>query len=174
MFQRNTILCVLEAARERLLARYQAFTQEELETPCTQSEVPDGAPWRPKDHLVHLLATERVFQSTIKRTLAGDANPAGFSRRGITRQEDMLPFVDRWNQRTIDAHRDDDVNTCLSELTKARQDTLALVEQMTDEQLTLPIADAAWWWADGTLGGLLITMAHPEIVHVSWLEKALR
>lgn len=173
MFQRDTILCVLEVARERLLAHYQSFTQEELETPCTESEVPDGAPWRPKDHLVHLLATERAFHGIIKRTLEGNASPVGFSRGRITRQEDMLSFVDRLNQKTIDAHRDDDVNTCLTELAKSRQDTLALMEQLTDEQLALPIADAASWWADGTIGGLLITMAHHEIVHVSWIEKAL-
>lgn len=37
---RESILSTLAEEREKLLARYQLFTQEELECPCTRSEVP--------------------------------------------------------------------------------------------------------------------------------------
>jgi hypothetical protein len=173
MFTHEIIQSTLEAARERLLTHYQAFTPEELEATCTQSEVPDGTPWRPKDHLVHLLFAERFFQKVIKRTLAGNVDPVGISKMGLTNGEEMLNWIHRSNQRTIEAHYNDDMNHLLTELARARKDTLAQLEQLTQEQLALPVAGAALLWADGTIGGLLITNAHHEILHLSWVEKGL-
>jgi len=174
MFTHEVIQSTLEAARERLLAHYQAFTPEELEATCTQSEAPDGTPWQPKDHLIHLLSAERSFQKIIKRTLEGNADPTGISSMGLTNGEEVLEWIHRYNQRTIEAHHNDEMNHLLTELARARKDTLALLAQLTDEQLALPVPGAPSYWADGTIGGLLITNAHHEILHLSWVEKGLR
>jgi hypothetical protein len=173
MFTHEVIQSTLEAAHERLVAHYQAFTPEELEATCTQSEAPDGAPWQPKDHLIHLLSAERFFQKIIKRTLEENADPIGFSSMGLTTPEETLGWIHRTNQHTIETHHNDEVNHLLTEFAKVRQDTLALLEQLTEEQLALPVAGAPSFWADGTIGGLLITSAHHEILHLSWVEKGL-
>lgn len=173
MFTHEIIQSTLEAAHERLLTHYQAFTPEELEATCTQSEAPDGTPWKPTDHLIHILFAERSFQKVTKRTLEGNADPVGISKMGLTSEEEKMDWIHRTNQRTIEAHHNDEMNFLLTELTRARKDTLALLEQLTEEQLTLPVAGAPSLWADGTIGGLLITCAHHEILHLSWVEKGL-
>src|SRR5436853_3507464 len=106
--------------------------------------------WQPKDHLMHILFAERSLQKVIKRTLEGNPDPVGMSRIGLTNQEEMMEWVHRLNQRTIEAHHNDEMNLLLTELAKAREDTLALLEQLTDEQLALPVAGAPSHWADGT------------------------
>jgi hypothetical protein len=92
---------------------------------------------------------------------------------GLTNREDMLDWIHRLNQRTIEARHNDEMNLILAELAKVRKDTLGLLEQLTDEQLALPVPGAPSHWADGTIGGLLITSAHHEILHLSWVEKGL-
>jgi hypothetical protein len=60
----------------------------------------------------------------------------------------------------------------LDNLATARQQSLALLEELTDEQLALPVPGAPW--ADGTIGGLLIANAHHMEQHLSWIEEGLR
>jgi len=168
---REVILKTLEEAREELLASYQKFTPEELERSCTASEVPDGNPWSPKDHLAHLTLIERAFQSMIRRTLRGSEDPVGFSRTGATSREELLAWVHQNNQTYVDAHHNDLMETLLADLAQARQDTLALLGQLTDEQLSLPLPGAPW--DDGTVGGILITNGRHEHLHLSWLHEGL-
>ncbi|HYK84126.1 MAG TPA: DinB family protein [Ktedonobacteraceae bacterium] len=169
---RETILNTLAEEQEKLLARYALFTPEELETPCTESEVPGGAPWRPKDHLAHLALIERAFQGMARRTLKGSADPVGFSRTGATNREEILAWIHRNNQQYVEAHHDDSLETLLADLTDARKDTLAMLEQLTDEQLAMPIPGAPW--GDGTISGVLMTNARHATMHVAWIEEGLR
>ncbi len=168
---RESILNALTADRENLLAHYQAFTPEELEEACTTSETPGGAPWRPKDHLAHLTLIERAFQGMIKRTLKGTSDPVGFSRTGAKSREEVLAWIHARNQEYVETHRNDDLATLLADLATARSETLALLDQLTDEQLQLPIPGAPW--SDGTIGGILITNAHHEQQHLSWVKLAI-
>ena len=169
---REVILSTLAEEREKLLARYQLFTQEELECPCTQSEVPGAGPWRPKDHLAHLALIERAFQGMVQRVLKGSADPVGFSRSGATNREEVLAWIHRNNQAYVEAHLNDSMQVLLADLAGARKDTLVLLEQLTDEQLTIPLPGAPW--ADGTIGGILVTNARHETLHLSWVEEGLR
>jgi hypothetical protein len=168
---REDILHTLAEEHKKLLARYQAFTPEELDTPCTESEDPNGAPWRPKDHLAHLTLIEQSFQKMIKRTLKGYEDPVGFSRIGARDRGEVLAWIHHQNQDYVDAHRDDDMTTRLANLEQARQETLSLLAQLTDEQLKEPITGAPW--NDGTIGGVLITNAHHEGQHLNWIEQGL-
>ena len=164
---REVIFKTLEEAREELLASYQKFTPEELESTCTTSEVPGGSPWSPKDHLAHLTLIERAFQAMIRRTLRGSEDPVGFSRIGATNREEILAWIHRNNQAYVNAHHNDSIETLLADLAQARQETLALLGQLTDEQLSLAIPGAPW--DDGTIGGILITNARHEHQHLSWI-----
>ncbi len=169
---RDEILEGLAEAHAELLARYRTFTAQELEAACTQSETPGGEAWRPKDHLAHLTLIERAFQGMVRRSLKGDTDPVGFSRTGAKNRDEVLAWIHRNNQNYVDAHHDDYMETLLAELARARQDTLALLEQVSDEQLAIPLPGAPW--ADGTIGGILITNAQHERLHLSWVEKGLQ
>jgi hypothetical protein len=169
---REVILKSLAEAHEELLAYYHALTPDELEHICTTSEVPGGEPWRPKDHLAHLTLIEHAFQGMVRRTLKGSADPVGFSRTGATNREEILRWIHSNNQAYVDAHRDDSLETLLADLAHARQETLALLEQLTDEQLSLPLPGAPW--DDGTAGGILITNAHHEQQHLAWMQQRLQ
>lgn len=168
---REVILKSLAEAHEELLVRYQSMTLEEIECTCTASEVPGGEPWRPKDHLAHLTLIEKAFQGMVRRTLRGSADPVGFSRTGATNREEILAWIHRNNQAYVDDHRDDSLETLLMDLAHARQDTLTLLEQLTDEQLSLPLPGAPW--GDGTIGGVLMTNAHHEQQHLAWVRQGL-
>lgn len=168
---RSEILETLTHSQEHLLARYQAFTPQELERSCTESAVPDHAAWRPQDHLVHLAMIERAFQGMIRRTLQGEADPVGFGRTGATNREEIIAWINRQNQDYVDAHRDDSMETILADCAATRKKTLELLEQLTDEQLALPVPGAPW--ADGTIGGVIITNAHHEARHLAWVEEGL-
>jgi DinB superfamily len=169
---RDETLKTLAEARAELLARYSTFTPQELEANCTESETPGGVSWRAKDHLAHLTLIERAFQGMVRRSLRGDADPVGFSRTGAKNREDVLAWIHRNNQNYVNEHHEDDMETLLEELERARQDTLALLEQVSDEQLAIPLPGAPW--ADGTIGGVLITNAQHERLHLSWVEKGLQ
>lgn len=169
---RETILQTLAAEREKLLARYNQFTPAELETPCTESEVPGGEPWRPKDHLAHLTLVEKSFLGMARRTVKGSADPVGFSRTGATSREEILAWIHRNNQQYVATHHDDSLESLLSDLATARQDTLNFLEQVSDEQLAMPIPGAPW--GDGTIGGVLMTNSQHGIMHLNWIEEGLR
>lgn len=169
---RTDILEALTTSQECLLARYQIFTPEELEEPCTRSAVPEGASWRPQDHLAHLAMIERAFQGMIRRTLQAEADPVGFSRTGATNRKEIIAWINRQNQEYVDTHHDETLETVLADRAATRAKTLELLEQLTDEQLALPVPGAPW--ADGTIGGIILTNAHHEARHLSWIEEGLR
>jgi hypothetical protein len=169
---RAEILDTLSKSQEHLFAHIRAQTPEELERICTSSEAPDSMPWRAKDHFAHLALIERAFQRMIRRTIEGKTDPVGFSRTGATNREEVLAWIHQQNQTYTNEHYDDSRERILTDLTTTRQESLALLEQLTDEQLTLTVPGAPW--ADGTIGGLLITNAHHARQHLSWIEEGLR
>ena len=169
---RTEILETLHQSQERLFTLIRTWTPEELEQICTTSQVPESRPWRRKDHCAHLALIERAFQAIIRRTLAHEADPVGFSRTGATNREEVLAWIHRQNQAYTEKHSDDSREQLLDNLAAARQQSLALLEELTDEQLALPVPGAPW--ADGTIGGLLITNARHTAQHLSWVEEGLR
>ncbi len=169
---REQIMQQLTADHEAFLARYRAFTPEELARPCTESEVPGGEPWRPKDHLAHLALIERLFRGMVQRAITGDADPVGFNRTGLSTREERQALIHRNNQAYVEAHRDDDLETLLTAISEGRKETLALLEQLNEEQLQIALPGAPW--NDGTVGGVLITNAQHEKLHLSWVEEGLQ
>ncbi len=169
---RVEILDILSKSQEQLFARIQAWPPAELERACTTSETPDSPPWRPKDHFTHLVRVERAFQGMIRRTIEGKTDPVGFSRIGAKNRDEVVAWIHQQNQAYTEAHYDDSIEHILADLTAARQESLALLAQLTDEQIALPIPGAPW--ADGTIGGILITNAQHAVQHLSWIQEGLR
>ncbi|WP_201389936.1 DinB family protein [Ktedonobacter sp. SOSP1-85] len=169
---RAEIRDALRRSHEQLFTHFRALTPEELECPCTENEFPGGLPWRPKDHLAHLAFIERQFQGMIRRTIEGDPDPLGFNTRiGTTKRDEVLAWVHRQNQAYAKEHADDSLEEIFADLSATRQQSLELLEQLTDEQLAQPVPGAPW--ADGTIGGVLITNATHATIHTSWTEEGL-
>jgi uncharacterized damage-inducible protein DinB len=168
MPDRVGIAAKLAKERDKLVAHYRELSAEDLSRECTESEVDGEASWSAKDHLAHLAHIERAFQGMIRRTIDGDANPVSF---GGGSREERIARVHKTNQDNVDSHRDDELETLLKDLDAARADTLALLDSLTDEQLASPVPGAPW--ADGTIGGVLITNAYHEIQHWTWVSEGL-
>ena len=166
---RAEIVAKLEKEAGRLVERYRSIAPDDLTRHCTESEVDGATPWCAKDHIAHLTMIERAFNSMIRRTIEGTTNPVGFDlSKG---RESAIARVHRNNQDNVDAHRDDDLDTLLADLAAARAETTELIGSLTDEQLALPVPGAPW--ADGTIGGVLITNAYHQIQHWKWVEEGL-
>jgi hypothetical protein len=168
MPDRAAILGKLTKERDALVARYRAFSDEDLTRPCTNSEVDGEEPWSAKDHLAHLAMIERAFQGMIRRSVGGESNPVGF---GGGSRDEIIARVHRNNQDNVEAHRADSLDALLADLDAARNDSVALLGELSDEQLASPLPGAPW--ADGTIGGVLITNAYHEIQHLAWVDEGL-
>lgn len=168
MADRSTILATLAEQRTELAARYRAFDPEIVTTPCTESEDPDGSPWSPLDHLGHLLRIEKAFLGMAKLTLEGDDTPIKISG---TTWEEKIAQVHRDNEAHLEAIRPFVVASLLAELDAARNETVAFIGDLTDEQLEQSIPGAPW--GDGSIGGVLMANAGHEQMHLVWVDEAL-
>jgi hypothetical protein len=104
----------------------------------------------------------------IRRACSGEKNPVGFASRD---RYEVVASVHRGNQDNVEAHRDDDLETLIADLAAARAETLALIQELSDEQLLEPLPGAPW--ADGSIGGVLITNAYHQIQHLGWVDEGL-
>jgi hypothetical protein len=104
----------------------------------------------------------------IERTLQGHERPVGLSGDDL---QDVLGTVHRLNQENVEEHRADDLSVLLTDLEAARADTLALLDRISDKDLARPVPGAPW--ADGTIGGVLITAGYHDQQHVMWVQEAL-
>ncbi|MDQ1374319.1 MAG: hypothetical protein QOJ09_1657 [Actinomycetota bacterium] len=160
----------LAKQRAALLDRYRQLGAEQLTEPCTESEHEGGAPWSAKDHLAHLAMIERTFQGIVERTLAGEAAPVGLGGRGQS-LPDIMATVHRMNEEHVDANRGTPLEELLGALEAVRADTLSLLDRIEDDELARPVPGAPW--ADGTIGGVLITLGYHDQQHVAWVDEAL-
>jgi hypothetical protein len=170
MPSRAEILDTLAASQERVMAYFQGLSPEDLERPCTASGVPGEAAWRAKDHFAHLAQNERNIQYLLRFTLAGQTTlPGGM---GEASPEERLAMANQRNQTYVDAHRDDTMKTLAADLTAARQETLQLLEQFTDEQLAAPATLTLV--AGRAAGDLFAVNAQHAAAHMTWIEEGWR
>lgn len=167
---RKEIQDKLAESQKEIVTYFQGFSPESIESPCTASGVPDGAPWRAKDHLAHLTANERGIQTLIRGTLEGDTSM--LDKLGSMSREEMMAWRNQDNEEYVNAHHDDSIEKLFADLTEARQETLGLLEQFSDEQLAAPAP--AMFGADRTVGDIFIANTRHEAQHVTWIEEGLR
>ena len=167
---RSEILDTLAASQEQVTAYFQGLSPEELERPCTASGVPGAAAWRAKDHFAHLAENERNIQILLRLTLNGETSLPG--NLGAMSREERLALSNQRNQRYVNAHHDDSMETLFADLAAARQETLNLLEQFTDEQLAAPASVS--FVADRTAGDLFAANAQHTAMHITWIEEGFR
>jgi hypothetical protein len=182
---RAEILDTLAASQTQVLAFFQGLSTLDLERPATTSEVKGAAPWRAKDHFAHLVKSERYIQRLLRRTLAGDTRdvllrtqyPAGMEMPGILgdlsqlspQEEERLGMaVASVNQTYVNEHHDDSLEKVAADYLAARQDTVDLLHQFTDDQLAALVPTVV---GDQTAGDLFAGRAGHAATHMTWIEE---
>ncbi len=171
---RIEIEATLSRDRAGLLDRFAALSADDLTRDATPSEHDASTSWSAKDHLAHLIGIERSFNGMIRRSLDGDAEPVGFGTNpdGSSRSRDeVMAAVHRGNEEWVSERRSKSLSELVAEGEQARAETLALLAELSDEQLQQKLPGAPW--ADGTLGGVLSANAGHGRQHWSWLSKGL-
>ncbi|HEV2459229.1 MAG TPA: DinB family protein [Ktedonobacterales bacterium] len=170
MLIRSEILDTLAASHAQVMAYFQGLSAEALERPCTASGVPGEPAWRAKNHFAHLAQNERNIQQVLRSTLTGVTSLPG--NLGAMSPEERLAMANRRNQSYVTAHRDDTMETLIADLAAARQETLDLLDQFTDEQLAAPLSLSTL--ADRTAGDLFVANAQHATAHIRWIEEGFR
>jgi hypothetical protein len=185
---RVELLDTLAASQVQVLTFFHGLSPEDLERPATVSEVLGAPPWRAKDHFAHLVKSERNRQRLLRHVLAGETRdvilrsqyPEGMPLPGILGDLDALTpeeqerlglAVASVNQAYVNAHRDDTLEVILEDFLAARQDTLDLLPQFTDEQLAAPVPTVVGEQTVGDVFGWGV--GHPAN-HMTWIEQGLR
>ena len=185
---RAEILDTLAASQTQVMAFFQGLSPEDLERPATASDVPGEAPWRAKDHLAHMVKSERNIQQLLRRALAGETRdvqlrlqyPEGMPLPGILgdlsaltpQEEERLGMaVASVNQAYVDAHHDDSMQMRASDYLAARQDTVDLLHQFTDDQLAALVPTVV---GDGAPGDLFAGRAGHAAEHITSIEEGFR
>jgi hypothetical protein len=185
---RAEILDTLAASQTQVMAFFQGLSPEDLERPATASGVPGEAPWRAKDHFAHLAKSERNGQRLLRSALAGDSRdailrlqyPEGMPLPSILGDLDALTpdeyqrlelAVADINQAGVDAHHDDSMEQIAADYLVARQDSLDLLDQFTDEQLAAPLPTVV---GDQTPSDFFAGRAGHAIEHITAIEEGFR
>jgi DinB superfamily len=188
MQTRAEILDTLAASQTQVLAFFQRLSPEDLERPATASDVPGEAPWRAKDHLAHLVNSERNIQQLLRRALAGESRdvllrlqyPQGMPMPGVLgdlsaltpeEEERLVMAVASVNQAYVDEHHDDSMETLTADYLAVRQETLDLLHQFTDDQLAAPVPTVV---SDQAAGDLFAGRADHAAEHITSVEEGFR
>jgi hypothetical protein len=163
----------LNESRNWLLATYVPLSEEQLRAPLTKSESDPEGYWSALDHFAHLALVEGDFASMIRRQLAGSANPVGLLNddHGATRtRAEIMAIVNAHADEFQRAHRDDTLLEVIALTGAARAVTLALLAELSDDQLNEPLRGAPW--GDGTIGAVLEANAGHATMHWRWVTEA--
>ena len=171
---RTEIEIKLNRDRAWLLDTFAHLSEPDLTRGATKSEHDASLMWSAKDHLAHLAGIERNFVRMIRRHLAGDPNPVALRTNadGSERSmEQIMATVHKMTEDWVVEHHDTSLSDVVALGQAARAETLALMGELTDEQLAEKLPGAPW--SDGTVGGVLSVNADHGRMHWHWASEGL-
>jgi hypothetical protein len=185
---RAEIVDTLAVSQTEVVAFFHGLSPHDLERPATANGVPGATPWRAKDHLAHLGQNERNIQRLLHRILAGEPPdvilrsqyPEGMPLPGILgdwdaltseEQERLELAVARLNQTYLHAHHDDSLEQLITEYLAARQNTVDLLHQFTDEQLAAVVPSVG---GEATAGDIFAGRAGHASAHMREIVEGWR
>jgi hypothetical protein len=171
---RVEIELILNKDRTWLLETLAGMSSDELNRPATPSEHDPSLWWSMADHFVHLALIEHDFVRMIRRHLSGEANPVGLMQRDDGSQrsrEELMQMVHAMTENWATKHRGKQFSELVAVTQKARSETLALLSELTDEQLLERLPGAPW--SDGTIGGVLSVHGMHGRGHYKWATEGL-
>jgi len=163
----------LHRGRADTLEWVTSLSEEELRAPRTRSEHDPDTFWSHADHFIHTTLIERSFNEMVRRHIKGergmDPGLVDDSGKAMKPIEDVMAYVhsftEGWKKEQDGKSLDELVCIGLA----VRADTLALLSELTDEQLASRIPGAPW--SDGTVGGVLSIHAAHARMHRQWSEE---
>ena len=185
---RAEILDTLAVSQTQVLTFFHGLSPHDLERPATASDLPGAAAWCAKDHLAHLVNSERNTHQLLRTTLAGEPRdvllrlqyPEGMPLPGILgdwdaltpqEQERLELAVAGVNQSYVNAHRDDTLEELSAEFLAARRELLDLLHQFTDEQLAASVPTVV---GDQAAGVFFAGRAEHATEHLTSIEDGWR
>lgn len=171
---RTEIEIKLNTDRAWLLETYASISPQDMDRGVTPSEHDPNTRWNAKDHLVHLADIEQLFNAMIRRHLAGDPNPVALVNNpdGSSKPlAEIMTGVHARNEEWTKRHQGQSFTDVVAMGQKARAETLALLAELSDEQLVEKLPGAPW--ADGTIGGVLAVNAGHGRMHYDWVKEAM-
>jgi hypothetical protein len=185
---RAEILDTLAASQTQVRAFFHGLSPHDLARPATANSVPGAAPWRVKHHLAHLVQSERNRRHLLRRALAAQTRdvllrrqyPAGMPLPGILgelraltpQEEERLELaVASVKQADVNAHQDDRLERLAADYLAARQETVDLLHQFTDEQLAAAVPTVV---GDQAAGELFAGRAGHATEHMTSIAEGLR
>jgi uncharacterized damage-inducible protein DinB len=170
---RTEIEVKLNTGRVWTLETWLALPEADLLRAATRSEHDPETFWSAKDHLAHLAGIEHHFIDMIRRHVEGDPHSLGFTNKDGTfmTRDEIMARVHTMTEAWVREHRLKSVSEVIALGQSARAATLALLGELTDEQLAQRVKGAPW--ADGTIGGILSVNADHAHIHWAWVTEGL-
>lgn len=184
---RSRIAAALAEAQLQLLTYIQALTAQDALRPLTESQLRGAAAWSAKDHLAHLANSERNRQRLLGQVLAAAARQ-DLLRLQYPAEMVLPPVLGDWdaltpdeqaqleqavaerNQAYVDSRRTDTLDSVRGEFVAAREDTVRLLDEFTDDDLTSAVPTVI---GDSDVAGVFgWGVSHPAD-HLSWIQHAL-
>ena len=163
----------LHRGRAEALEVLAAMSDAELRAPRTRSENDPESWWSYADHFVHTTLIERNFNQMIRRHVSGqqgmDKAMVDETGKALRPREDLMAYVHRFTEEWKREQDGKPVDELVQIGLAVRADTLALLAELTNEQLASKIPGAPW--ADGTVGGILSVHSAHGRTHRKWADE---
>jgi hypothetical protein len=161
----------LNRDRAWLLEKLGAMSTEELAAPRTFSEHDPESRWSYADHFVHTTLIERNWNAMFRRHISGDQGLEPRLRGDGSPQsmDEIMASIHGWTEEWKAEHSGKPFIELVRIGQEVRADTVALLAELTDEDLTSKIPGAPW--SDGTVGGIMAANADHGRMHYGWAEE---
>lgn len=161
----------LNRDRAWLLARLGAMSEDDLRAPRTFSEHDPDSRWSFADHFVHTTLIEQNWNDMFRRHVSGDQGLAPRLRSDGSRQsmDEIMAGIHGWTEEWKAEHEGKPFVELVRIGQAVRAETLALLAELSDEELESKIPGAPW--ADGTVGGIMAANADHGRLHYAWADE---
>jgi hypothetical protein len=161
----------LNRDRAWLLERLGSMSDEELTSPRTFSEHDPESRWSFADHFVHTTLIEQNWNAMFRRHVAGERGLDERLRGDGSPQsmEEIMASIHSWTEEWKTQHSGKPFVELVRIGQAVRADTLALLAELSDEDLASKIPGAPW--ADGTVGAIMAANADHGRMHFAWAEE---
>lgn len=161
----------LNRDRAWLLERLSEMDEDDLRSPRTFSEHDKESRWSFADHFIHTTLIERNWNDMFRRHLGGSPGMERRLRDDGTPQsmEEIMSSIHAWTEEWKAEHQGKPLTELVRIGLATRAETLALLAELTDEDLESAIPGAPW--ADGTVGGIMAANADHGRMHWAWATE---
>ena len=161
----------LNKDRARAIEELSVMKEEDLLAPRTRSEHDPAKTWSYLDHFIHTTLIERNWYEMFRRHLDGEIGLAlRLNADGSSQSRDeIMVGIHKWTEAWADEQRGKSLEELVRIGLLVRSDTLRLLSELTDDQLSSKIPGAPW--ADGTVGGIMAANADHARLHFKWAAE---